>query len=569
MKILIKNKISEKKIISLSHLVLIFFFLPFFLFGKNSYVPIGDNFESNIVWIKVLMNQGVYWKGPTYIVEQVMNGLPRAVYNNALSVPTIIIAYVGSFWGYVIDILIMALSGFWGMYLLLKHHFVEKFYNDYILIAAISLLYAFVPFWSFDLSVSAQPLLFYAFLNLLKRKKKQSSLFIIVLFPFFTSLVLVGIFDCIVLSAIWLWQTFKNKKANWLFFIGIVFLTVFYIISNYQFFYLLFNGDYASHRTEMQKVYTKSFGAMLQNFKEVTVNLQWHSPALQSVIILPVVLIMLIVFLVRNKNAVQYNLFIFLVTALLFCNIYYAAYYSHYFEGIFETLFKILPLQLQRFHFLEPFVWYIAFGLCLAWIAYNVKKGKLIVTSLIIAQLLFIFINHPSAKAIASKFIIKNGPTYSRITGEEIFNDIDVFIGKPKSEYRVASVGIYPSMAQWNGFYTLDGYMPDYPLEYKHEFREIIALELEKGNYKRYFDDWGSKCYLYINDVKSNLSDYAKERPNFNQGVENPELNFDKFLQMGGRYIFSSIPISSERMVLLKKFERTDAWYDIYVYEVK
>ncbi len=565
----LQNKFSEKKVVQLCHLVMLFFFLPFFILGKNSYVPMADNFESIIIWLKILTNADAYWTGPMHNIDQVMNGIPRALFSFQLNVPAIIIAYAGSWWGYLIDIIIMALSGFWGMYFLLKHHFADKFYNDYLLIAAVSLLYGLVPFWSFDLSVSAQPLLFYAFLNLLKKQKKQSSFFIIALFPFFTSLILVGIFDCIVLAAIWLWYSVKNKKISWLFFTGLVLITVFYIIANYQFFYFLFKGGYVSHRAEMQKVLTKSFGEMLQNFKDITVNLQWHSPALQSMVILPVVLIMLLVFLFRHKNAKQYKLFMFLVTGLLLCNIFYTVYYAHYFEGFFGMLFKIFPLQLQRFHFLEPFVWYMAFGLCLAWIAYHVKKGKLIVSVLVLAQLFFIFINHPSAKAIAGKFVIKNGPTFNRLTGEEIFKEIDAFISKPKSEYRVASVGMYPSLAQWNGFYTLDGYMVDYPLDYKHQFREIIAAELEKGNYKTYFDNWGSKCYLYINDVKDNLSDYAKGRPYYGKGVEQPALNFDKFLQMGGRYIFSSIPITSSRMILLKKFERPEAWYDVYVYEVK
>ncbi|MES2847640.1 MAG: DUF6044 family protein [Bacteroidota bacterium] len=565
----VQSKISEKKVWWLCHLVLLAFFLPFLLLGKNSYVPVGDNFESNIIWIQVLMNADAFWTGPTHSITQLMNGVPHALINYQLHVPSIIIAYVGSYWGYVIDIIIMALSGFWGMCFLLKYHFADKFYNDYVIIASVSLLFGLLPFWSFDLSVCGQPFLFYAFLNLMKQQKKQQSFLLIALFPFFSSLVLVGIFDCIVLAGMWLWYAAKNKKVNWSFFTGIALLTIMYVVANYQFFYLFVKGGYVSHRAEMQKVLTKSFGAMLQNFKDVTINLQWHSPALQSVVILPVVVIMFCIFFFKHKNAKQYRLFIALVTGLLLCNIFYTAYYAHYFDGVFGRLFKIFPLQLQRFHFLEPFVWYMAFGLCLVWIAHHIKKGKLIASVLVLAQLLFIFINHPSAKAIAGKFVVKNGPTFNRLTGEGIFKEIDSFIGKPKSEYRVASVAMYPSMAQWNGFYTLDGYMPDYPLAYKHEFREIIAGELKKGSYKGYFDNWGSRCYLYINDVKENLSDYAKGRPYYGKGIENPALNFDKFLQMGGRYIFSSIPITSKRMILLKKFERPDAWYDVYVYEVK
>lgn len=563
------NVKNEKGILRCSHLIMALFFLPFLLIGKNSYVPLGDNFESVVIWIKILMNQGAYWKGPTFIVDQVMNGLPRALYGNQLHVPTIIIAYAGSFWGYVIDLMLISLSAFWGMYLLIKVHYADKFNNDYLLIVFVSLLYALLPYWSFDLSVSAQPLLFYAFFNLRKKQLQGVSFLIIFLFPFFTSLVLLGVFVCMVLSFFLIRDFVKTKKINLPYLSALALLTAMYLVANYQLVYFTVAGNYTSHRIEMVKIITRSFSSMINTFTDVTFNLQWHSPALQAYVLLPVVAVTCLLFLFKRRDAKQLPLMRWLVLFILLCNAFYAVYYSHYFENFFSGLFKVFPLQLQRFHFLEPFVWYLAFGLSVAWIAGNVKKGRLLALGLCLVQLIFLGVNHPGVKNIAGRFILKDGPTFNRLTGEGIFTEVAEYIGKPKDQYRVASVGLYPSLAQWNGFYTLDGYMPDYPITYKHEFREIIANELQKGSYKDYYDNWGSKCYLYINDVKSNLSDYARHRPLYNKGIENPDLNFDKFLQMGGRYIISSIPINSPRMQLLKKFTRADAWYDIYLYEIK
>lgn len=42
------------------------------------------------------------------------------------------------------------------------------------------------------------------------------------------------------------------------------------------------------------------------------------------------------------------------------------------------------------------------------------------------------------------------------------------------------SVGIYPAAAAYNGFHCLDGYSNNYPLEYKHAFRQIMEGELDK-----------------------------------------------------------------------------------------
>ena len=53
--------------------------------------------------------------------------------------------------------------------------------------------------------------------------------------------------------------------------------------------------------------------------------------------------------------------------------------------------------------------------------------------------------------------------------------EIDDAIGRDKSTYRVAHLGISPAPALMHGFYTVDGYSNNYPLEYKHRFREVIA----------------------------------------------------------------------------------------------
>ena len=68
----------------------------------------------------------------------------------------------------------------------------------------------------------------------------------------------------------------------------------------------------------------------------------------------------------------------------------------------------------------------------------------------------------------------------------------------PVEDYRVASIGIHPAIAQYNGFYTLDTYNNFYPLSYKHEFRKIIEKELEKNKkIRNYFDAWGGRCYFF------------------------------------------------------------------------
>src|SRR5699024_12816029 len=105
-------------------------------------------------------------------------------------------------------------------------------------------------------------------------------------------------------------------------------------------------------------------------------------------------------------------------------------------------------------------------------------------------------------------------------------------------DYRVVSVAIHPTIAQYNGLYTLDTYNNSFPLEYKHEFREIIAPELEKNKtLKSYFDTWGGRVYMYV----AELGKYYIFTKDSNRASEELEINIEKLKDMGGGYVVSSL----------------------------
>ena len=153
--------------------------------------------------------------------------------------------------------------------------------------------------------------------------------------------------------------------------------------------------------------------------------------------------------------------------------------------------------------------------------------------------------------------------SWEKYYAENLFDKIDEAIGEDKSEYRVVCVGLDPAVPLFNGFYTLDGYSTDYPLEYKHEFREIIANELDKNDsMKGYFDNWGNRCYLY-----------CAEKWEGNSDIE--ELNIDTAIlkDMGAKYIFSDGQIGNAEEIGLKQltdsyFTDNNTEYCIYVYKI-
>lgn len=149
---------------------------------------------------------------------------------------------------------------------------------------------------------------------------------------------------------------------------------------------------------------------------------------------------------------------------------------------------------------------------------------------------------------------------------EDLMQEIDDAIGRDKSTYRVAHLGISPAPSLMHGFYTVDGYSNNYPLEYKHRFREVIAAELEKNEEVRvYFDLWGNRCYLF-NSITGNYMQLKKGNTLVYEGLE---FDMDALRELGCEYLFSGAEIGdAERMglELVGYYETDDSYWGIWVY---
>ena len=150
----------------------------------------------------------------------------------------------------------------------------------------------------------------------------------------------------------------------------------------------------------------------------------------------------------------------------------------------------------------------------------------------------------------------------------DLFKQVEGYIGKPKSEYRVVSIGLDPAVSLYNGFYTLDGYNTGYPLKYKKAFRKIIASELEKNEKLRsYFDDWGGRCYIFVNELEHGNWHYTKDKKTVIRALD---LNTNAFSELGGEYIFSAVEIKNYKENHLnfeKVFENEKSPWRIYLYK--
>ena len=158
--------------------------------------------------------------------------------------------------------------------------------------------------------------------------------------------------------------------------------------------------------------------------------------------------------------------------------------------------------------------------------------------------------------------------TYRQFFAEDLFAQIDADIGLSQESYRIINIGLHPAIAQYNGFYTLDGYSNNYPLEYKYRFRNIISYELAKDEELRtYYDEWGSRCYVLVDELDKNF--YCTKEANI--VINNLQLNTTALYDMGCSYVFSAVNISNylaNSLDLSGVYEHEDSAWRIYLYEV-
>lgn len=76
-------------------------------------------------------------------------------------------------------------------------------------------------------------------------------------------------------------------------------------------------------------------------------------------------------------------------------------------------------------------------------------------------------------------------PSFSSFYAKTLLNEVSDFTGKEKSEYRILNIGILPAVTRYNGYYTLDSYQNNYPLEYKLFPGEVHPVEIISGEYAK------------------------------------------------------------------------------------
>jgi len=556
-----------------SILIILVYLSPYLIWGQDCLIKTGDNLDSNVPWLTV-MATNVHGLGWNYdMAPQIMNGIPKFCLGSQLNVIFLLYFVFPPFTAYVINIFIIHLVAFAGLAFLLKMIVPERVEHKSLIIFGTALCFALLDFWpSAGLSIAGQPLLIYALLQIRQGSRKFRHLLVVALFPFYSSLVLAGFFILIVLAA-WILYDLLNLKRNPIrFYFAIFLLAAFYLLAEIDLARNMFiNNGFVSHRLEFNLPGISFFAAMIESARLWLFGLSSHASVFQFPLILIVVLaaaILVMIIKLEGRRA-----FLILLAFSIAISLIGGFYHWSGLRTVKNSFAFLKTFDLSRFTFLLPTVFYLLFFYALLLVFSKRKRGTILILIIFVMQVGLAFKRNASDRTLVKKagsILHAAGSPQSEITfrnyySESLFRKIKEFIGRAPEDYRVLSLGIEPGIALYNGFYTLDAYVANYPLSYKKQFRRLIAQELEKDETIRHlFDDFGSTCYLYSAEIgPRSVTKYDTVRLN--------DLSLDRAMlsEMGCNYILSTVEIPGQEEIALeylKRFDDVDSIWRIHLY---
>lgn len=567
----------EKKHLWIFSTLLLLSLLPLLIFQGQSVITIHDNLDSEIPIRVVLAKSGTMFDDRGE-VEQIMNGLPRTAMTSGLNVVMLLFWLFPPLPAYIINYIFVHIVAFIGMYLLLRIHIIKE---DNLIASGVAFCFSFLPFYAiYGLSIAGLPLLLYTILNIRSRKESLSGYLFVFLFPLYSSLLFVGIFILVSLS-IWLMIDLVQKKPIRSLFMIIFLLSISYGIVEHGLILAQFGPEkFLSHRSEWSNwadaksiPFSEAIEISISNW----VNGQYHAVSLHRYILLILVPITILYGIICKRN-LRLIIKLLFVTAIISISMGFSDWNA--WVPMKERINLLSEIQV-RFYWFSPLLWYMVFALALDIFLKNkfgvAREIFVIAISLsLFGQTIYIEKNSPElidtiSVAIDSVIGKQNQIiTYNGFYSEELFKNIQKDIDKPQSSYRIVSIGIHPGITQYNGFYTLDSYQNNYSLDYKKEFRKIIAAELEKKpSWEFYFDSWGSRCYVFSSELDSYLITKFQSQP-----IHKLQLNSSALREIAeGKdvYVFSAVDIlnfKENNLDFINYYESDKSPWGIYVYKV-
>lgn len=554
-----KNKLL---ILGAAIISLIYFF--WILLGEDSFVLVHDNLDSELVYIlQLIRSDNVLGLDLGVEVPGIMNGIRRSFFRSGLNITFLIFHFLSPFKAYVVNHAVVHLIGYFGMY-----HFLKRFFQclNVEVILALSFIYGTLSYYSvpYGISISGLPLIFLAFFNILQNNLSIVNWIIIIVFPFYSFLpvTLPFVFPVLIIFYfIYLYSAYSRPNSI-AFFTALLLFVFINLVVEFNLLFSTFSSDIVSHRTEFSfNSVSLIFESLMNSFNGTPYHAgsMWLWPILLAVLFAKLLNVELST---ESRILIVFLFFIFSFWPIVdVVNLYFG-----------KHLGLLKSIEYKRFLFLTPMFLLVLLGSVLEKFDFSKFSHKFFSILLILMTAAGSFRNNPELTENIKIFLNKGtGPTFKSFFAEKQFKEIRDYIQERKviQDFNVISIGLHPSIAQYNGFKTLDSYQNNYSLEYKHEFRFIIERELEKSEYLMdYFDNWGSRCYAFSSEL---LLNFPNKRESMGKVIAVPDFNWDRFKNMNGKFILSSCEMDtsqSPNVKLLKSFESIESYWKIWLYEV-
>ncbi len=513
------------------------------------------------------------------IYEQMMNGLPAEGLKPSAALFVLLYRLFPVFYAFLLQYVIVLCSAFYGMYAC-----VRRLGSSNIIAFLCAAAFCMLPFRPiYGLSVMGVPLLLACILNLGEAKGQEKKTFFylinlagIAYFALTTNLVLIGYVVLTVIAVFYVVQLVFYRKHDKVLLLSGGMLLLIYGILNFDLVKQLFtSASFVSHREEYV-IYGNSFW---NNFMDMLKTGTFHAYSYHKYMWLPVAIAMIVLFVLKKRQKDRDVLLKYMaVTAawILAFMVLYAFFASDMVANFKNQMGGMIKsFQFERFCWALPAAWHLLFGLALAAIWKCIKEKSSLLAAAVIAILYLPTLLYVTKDSIFWQNVnqMNNGNrtgymTWESIYAEDVMSNIEKQIGRDMTEYRVASLGMCPVVSLMHGFYTIDGYSNNYPLEYKQEFRKILEGEMQRNDsIEAYFNTWGSRCYLFY----SQWGTYYKLAKTANAQIDELHLDIEQMKEMGCEYLFSAAEITCyEELGMTPEgvFESESSWWKIWVYHL-
>lgn len=535
-------------------------FFPYLILGQDTAIPLADQLDSNHVWYVLLKEHQAFLASPFSEIEGFLGTQYRLSYPAGISIISSLYFLFTPFFAFFLNKILIYTLGFWGMWLLLT----DRFRFTESLAAACALIWASSYFYPFmGAGIAALPAIGYAFHRILTRKFAWQNWLIIVVYPFYSELVLVTMFVWIIVVGVGVADFFYYKKWNPIFFASLALMLFLMMLKDYQLILAFFTpSDFVSHRTEFVfdgYLVNKTIDPILTLAQGEYTGMMYFQGLFGFTLLL-------LAFNLRKANTklAPYAFFLLAILIALTSSFLSLPQIPQSVALIFSSL---ASLSLGRISNL------VSLGLFLAFFTAS-REIPISYRNLIFGFVLFFQIGLANYewKSLLKKLIPPKqewsyNPSYREIYSADAFEKLKKHLPQDYQGY-IGHVNLPPAISAYNGLKTIDGYLANYQLESKHQIQKVIGDELEKDPHIRdLFYFWGNKAYFFNASHQEWVYPF---RQMFNSKIAQLDYNWN-FLKtnLNTHYIISAGEVMDPNLQLIQNIKDLNSCWDLYLYLIR